>query len=277
MGDMLLLEIFSFILGAIVGSFLNVCIFRIPREKSIVRPGSSCPGCSSPIRFYDNIPLMSYLVLRGKCRKCGEPISIRYPAVELLTALFFAGIAWRFGLSVDAAAALVFACILVVISFIDLEFQIIPDIFSLGGLVLGLLLSFLRTTPFFGQELLVPFGSLPAILQSLLGVLLGGGILYAIARLYEVVRKAEGMGGGDIKLLAMIGAFCGITGVVFSLVAGSIVGALVGLPLMLIKGQGTKYAVPFGPFLSLGALLYVFAGDTLINAINALFSLPYRS
>jgi len=256
MGDMLLLEIFSFILGAIVGSFLNVCIFRIPREKSIVRPGSSCPGCSSPIRFYDNIPLMSYLVLRGKCRKCGEPISIRYPAVELLTALFFAGIAWRFGLSVDAAAALVFACILVVISFIDLEFQIIPDIFSLGGLVLGLLLSFLRTTPFFGQELLVPFGSLPAILQSLLGVLLGGG---------------------DIKLLAMIGAFCGITGVVFSLVAGSIVGALVGLPLMLIKGQGTKYAVPFGPFLSLGALLYVFAGDTLINAINALFSLPYRS
>jgi len=277
MGDMLLLEIFSFILGAIVGSFLNVCIFRIPREKSIVRPGSSCPGCSSPIRFYDNIPLMSYLVLRGKCRKCGEPISIRYPAVELLTALFFAGIAWRFGLSVDAAAALVFACILVVISFIDLEFQIIPDIFSLGGLVLGLLLSFLRTTPFFGQELLVPFGSLPAILQSLLGVLLGGGILYAIARLYEVVRKAEGMGGGDIKLLAMIGAFCGISGVVFSLVAGSIVGALVGLPLMLIKGQGTKYAVPFGPFLSLGALLYVFAGDTLINAINALFSLPYRS
>jgi len=277
MGDMLLLEIFSFILGAIVGSFLNVCIFRIPREKSIVRPGSSCPGCSSPIRFYDNIPLMSYLVLRGKCRKCGEPISIRYPAVELLTALFFAGIAWRFGLSVDAAAALVFACILVVISFIDLEFQIIPDIFSLGGLVLGLLLSFLRTTPFFGQELLVPFGSLPAILQSLLGVLLGGGILYAIARLYEVVRKAEGMGGGDIKLLAMIGAFCGITGVVFSLVAGSIVGALVGLPLMLIKGQGTKYAVPFGPFLSLGALLYVYAGNTLINAINALFTLPYRS
>ena len=277
MGDMLLLEIFSFILGAIIGSFLNVCIFRIPRDKSIVRPGSSCPGCSAPIRFYDNIPLISYLVLRGKCRKCAEPISIRYPAVELLTALFFAGIAWRFGLSVDAAAALVFACILIVISFIDLEFQVIPDIFSLGGLLLGMLLSFLRTTPFFGQELLVPFGSLPAILQSLLGVLLGGGILYAIARLYEVVRKAEGMGGGDIKLLAMIGAFCGITGVVFSLVAGSIVGALVGLPLMLIKGQGTKYAVPFGPFLSLGALLYVFAGDTLINAINALFSLPYRS
>ena len=277
MSETFLLEILSFILGAIIGSFLNVCIFRIPREKSIVRPGSSCPGCSSPIRFYDNIPLMSYLVLRGKCRKCGEPISIRYPAVELLTALLFAGLVALFGLSLDAAAALILACLLIVISFIDLEFQIIPDIFSLGGLLLGMILSFVRTPPFFGQEILVPFGSLPAILQSLLGVLLGGGILYAIARLYEVVRKAEGMGGGDIKLLAMIGAFCGITGVVFSLVAGSIVGALVGLPLMLIKGKDTKYAVPFGPFLSLGALLYVFAGDTLINAINALFRLPYRS
>ena len=278
MPETLLLEILSFILGAIIGSFLNVCIFRIPRDKSIVRPGSSCPGCGAPIRFYDNIPLISYLIiLRGKCRKCGEPISIRYAAVELLTALLFAAIVALFGLSVDAAAALIFACILIVISFIDLEFQIIPDIFSLGGLLLGMILSFVRTPPFFGQEILVPFGSLPAILQSLLGVLLGGGILYAIARLYEVVRKAEGMGGGDIKLLAMIGAFCGITGVVFSLVAGSIVGALVGLPLMLIKGKDTKYAVPFGPFLSLGALLYVFAGDTLINAINALFRLPYRS
>jgi len=278
MGTMLPLEILSFILGAIIGSFLNVCIFRIPRDKSIVRPGSSCPGCGAPIRFYDNIPLISYLIiLRGKCRKCGEPILIRYAAVELLTALLFAAIVALFGLSVDAAAALIFACILIVISFIDLEFQIIPDIFSLGGLLLGMILSFVRTPPFFGQEILVPFGSLPAILQSLLGVLLGGGILYAIARLYEVVRKAEGMGGGDIKLLAMIGAFCGITGVVFSLVAGSIVGALVGLPLMLIKGKDTKYAVPFGPFLSLGALLYVFAGDTLINAINALFRLPYRS
>ncbi len=277
MGTMLLLEILSFILGAIVGSFLNVCIFRMPREKSIVRPGSSCPGCGAPIRFYDNIPLLSYLILRGKCRKCGEPISIRYPAVELLTALLFAALVGIFGLSVDAAAALILACLLIVISFIDLEFQIIPDILSLGGLLLGVLLSLVRTPPFFDQEILVSFRSLPAILQSLLGVLLGGGILYAIARLYELVRKTQGMGGGDIKLLAMIGAFCGITGVVFSLVAGSIVGALVGLPLMLIKGQGTKYAVPFGPFLSLGALLYVFAGDTLINAINALFSLLYRS
>jgi len=274
MGTMLFLEILSFILGAIIGSFLNVCIFRIPREKSIVRPGSSCPGCGAPIRFYDNIPLISYLILRGRCRRCGEPISITYPAVELLTALLFAGIAWKLGISVDAGVALVFACILVVISFIDLEFQIIPDVFSLGGLVLGLILSFVRPAPFFGQEMMVPFGSLPAILQSLLGVVLGGGILYAIAKLYEVVRKTEGMGGGDIKLLAMIGAFCGITGVIFSLVAGSIVGALVGLPLMLVKGQGTKYAVPFGPFLSLGALLYVFVGDTLMDA---LFSVLYRS
>ena len=273
MPEILFLEILSFILGAIVGSFLNVCIFRMPRDKSIVRPGSSCPGCGTLIRFYDNIPLLSYLILRGRCRKCGEPISVRYPAVELLTALLFAAIVGIFGLSVEAAVALVLACLLIVISFIDLEFQIIPDILSLGGLLLGVALSFVRTPPFFGREILLHSGSLPAILQSLLGVLLGGGILFTIAKLYEVVRRTEGMGGGDIKLLAMIGAFCGITGVVFSLVAGSIAGALVGLPLMLVKGQGTKYAVPFGPFLSLGALLYVFAGDTLISA---LFSLLYR-
>jgi len=270
MSEILFLEIPSFILGAIVGSFLNVCIFRIPRDKSIVRPGSSCPACGAAIRFYDNIPLISYLVLRGRCRRCGEPISLRYPAVELLTALLFAGILWRFGLSVEAGAGLVLASILIVISFIDLEFQLIPDVFSLGGLILGVLLSLVRTPPFFSQELLVPFGSLPALVQSLLGVLLGGGILYAIARLYEAIRRAQGMGAGDIKLLAMIGAFCGITGVVFSLVCGSIVGVIVGIPLMLVRRQGTRYAVPFGPFLSLGALLYAFAGDWVIQGV-----LPY--
>ncbi len=270
MSDMLLLEIVSFILGAIVGSFLNVCIYRLPRDKSIVRPGSSCPGCGAPIRFYDNIPLISYLILRGRCRRCGQSISIRYAAVELLTALLFAALFAIFGLSLELAIALVFTSLLIVISFIDLEFQIIPDALSLGGLLLGVLLSFARTTPLFGQDLSISFGTRLAFVHSLLGVLLGGGILYAVAKLYEVIRKAEGMGGGDIKLLAMIGAFCGVTGVIFSLVCGSIIGVLIGIPLMLVKRQGTKYAVPFGPFLSLGALLYVFAGNRLINALSTL-------
>lgn len=272
MSDMLFIEICFFVLGAIVGSFLNVCIWRIPRDESIVRPGSKCPGCGTPIRFYDNIPLVSYLILRGKCRRCGQKISMRYPAVELFTALLFAAFSGLFGLSIELAAGLVFACLLVVISFIDLEFLIIPDVLSIGGLILGLLFSFARRAPFFGQDLSIAFGSLPAIIQSLLGVFIGGGILYAIAKLYEIVRRAEGMGGGDIKLLAMIGAFCGITGVVFALVAGSIIGALVGIPFMLAKGKGAKYAIPFGPFLSLGGLVYAVAGNSIARALFGLLA-----
>lgn len=272
MSDMLFFEILSFVLGAIVGSFLNVCIYRIPRGESIVSPGSKCPGCGAHIRFYDNIPLVSYLVLRGKCRRCGQRISLRYAGVELLTAALFTTLFALFGLSADLAAALVLTCLLIVISFVDLEFLIIPDVLSVGGLLLGLALSFVRTPPFFGQGLSIAFGSLPAFVQSLLGILIGGGILYAIAKLYEIVRRAEGMGGGDIKLLAMIGAFCGITGVVFALVAGSIIGTVVGIPLMLAKGKGVKYAIPFGPFLSLGALVYVAAGDGLIEGVLALIA-----
>jgi len=290
---MIFFEICFFVLGAIIGSFLNVCIHRMPREESIVRPGSRCPACGAAIRFYDNIPLVSYLILRGRCRRCGRGISIRYAAIELLTAVLFAALFRRisslpaitsFGPSMELATALIFACVLIVISFIDLEFQIIPDVLSLGGLLLAILLSFVRTMPFFGQDdalfraastffgLSTSFGFPFNFVHSLAGVLLGGGILYAIAKLYEIVRKTEGMGGGDIKLLAMIGAFCGFTGVVFSLVAGSIIGVMVGIPLMLVKGKDTKYAIPFGPFLSLGAIVYVMAGDGLIRGLSALIA-----
>jgi len=284
MSDMLFFEVCFFVLGAIVGSFLNVCIYRMPRDESIVRPGSRCPACGAPIRFYDNIPLVSYLILRGKCRRCGQGISTRYVVVELLTAVLFAALFWLFGPSMELAVALVFASLLIVIALTDMEFLIIPDALSLGGLLLGILLSCARTMPFFGQDdalyqalsslfgqyLLISFRFPFNLIHSLLGVLFGGGILYAIAKLYEIVRKAEGMGGGDIKLLAMIGAFCGISGVVFSLVSGSIIGVMIGIPLMLVKGKDTRYAIPFGPFLSLGALLYVMAGDELIRGLFAL-------
>ena len=234
MSDMLFFEIFFFVLGAIIGSFLNVCIYRMPRNESIVRPGSRCPGCGTPIRFYDNIPIVSYLILRGKCRKCGQAISIRYAAVELLTAVLFAVLFWLFGLSIELAIALVFACLLIVISLIDLEFLIIPDILSLGGLGLGILLSFFRRPDFW-------------IIDALLGVLLGGGILYAIAKLYELVRKAEGMGGGDIKLLAMIGAFCGWKGILFALVSGSVIGTVVEHPPHAPERQGRVVRDPLRP------------------------------
>ncbi|MGD0229284.1 MAG: prepilin peptidase [Syntrophorhabdales bacterium] len=246
-----IIDALFFVLGAIFGSFLNVCIYRIPRETSIVRPGSRCPGCGTPISFYHNIPLISYVVLGGRCRSCGQAIPLRYPLVELITAAIFVVFYRLLDLSLDLPVLLVFACLLVVISFIDLEFLIIPDTLSLGGLLLGVAVSFFRSSF--------------SYVDSLLGVLVGAGVLFAIAKSYELVRKQEGMGGGDIKLLGMIGAFCGWKGVVFSLVSGSVAGTVVGIPLMLIKGGGTKYAIPFGPFLSLGALLYVVAGDDLIR------------
>jgi leader peptidase (prepilin peptidase)/N-methyltransferase len=246
-------EIAFFILGGIMGSFLNVCIYRIPREASIVRPGSRCPACAAAIKAYDNIPLVSYLILRGRCRRCGEAISFRYPLVELITAVLFAVFFRVYGFSWELPVSLVLACLLIVISFIDLDFMMIPDVLSLGGLALGVVLSFFR--PSFG------------IVDSLAGVLVGGGVLFAIAKSYELLRKREGMGGGDVKLLGMIGAFCGIEGVVFTLVSASFIGTVVGLPLTLIKGEGTKYALPFGPFLSLGALLYVVAGRGLIRVV----------
>jgi leader peptidase (prepilin peptidase)/N-methyltransferase len=252
------LQIIFFVLGALIGSFLNVVVYRIPRDKSIVHPRSSCPACGSPIRFYDNIPFFSYIVLRGRCRNCGQRISIRYFAVEMITAIVFAACFHVFGFSVDLPVALVFVCLLIVISFIDLDFMTIPDIMSLGGLFLGVVFSLFR--PYF------------SFFDSLLGVLVGGGILFVIAKSYEFLRKKEGMGGGDIKLLGMIGAFWGVKGVVFSLVTGSLIGTIVGVPLVLIKRENAQYALPFGPFLSVGALIYVIAGDDLVNGFFRLFA-----
>lgn len=247
-----------FVLGAIIGSFLNVCIYRLPREKSIVTPGSSCTLCGTPISFYDNIPIVSFLILRGRCRHCKAVISGRYVVVELLTALLYAVLFSIYGLSIELAVMLIFVSVLIILSFIDLEFRIIPDILSLGGLVAGGALCFFRSS--FNY------------MDALLGILLGGGVLWAIASGYELLRKREGMGGGDIKLLAMIGSFCGVKGVLFSLVFGSLLGTLVGIPLMLVKHADTKYALPFGPFLSFGAVFYVLAGNRVIHAFLSLLS-----
>jgi leader peptidase (prepilin peptidase)/N-methyltransferase len=251
-----IVQIFFFLLGSVIGSFINVCIYRIPREKSIVNPPSACPGCEKPIRFYDNIPIFSYILLKGKCRDCGSKISIRYHIVEFLTGIFFLILYRQFGLTFELVVFIIFVSLLILISFIDLDFQIIPDILSIGGVVLGFILAIIR--PFF-RDLDPKFG----ILDSLYGIGLGGGLLFAIAWLYQFFTKREGMGGGDIKLLGMIGAFCGWKGVIFSLVSGSVLGTLVGIPIILAKGQGTRYAIPFGPFLSLGALIFVFFGEAI--------------
>ena len=240
----------AFVLGTVIGSFLNVCIWRLPTGQSIVSPPSHCPACRTPVRSYDNIPIISYMLLRGRCRSCQTSIALRYPAVEALTGLMFALLAGHFGWSPMLAVYALFVAALIVITFIDWDHQIIPDVLSLPGIVVGLLLS------------AVGYG--PPLLDSALGVLLGGGLLYGVAVGYQAWTGREGMGGGDIKLLAMIGAFLGWRAVLVTLVLGSFVGALLGLTLIVVRGADSRVPIPFGPFLALGALCALFFGDALI-------------
>ncbi|MEN6321540.1 MAG: prepilin peptidase [Syntrophaceae bacterium] len=244
-------DILFAVAGAAVGSFLNVLICRIPEGQSIVFPSSHCPKCQHPIRFYDNIPLISYLVLRGKCRDCHDKISFRYPLVEAITALMALLLFWKFGLSLKYLFSFIFTAALIVITFIDLDLQIIPDVITLPGIPIFFILAV------FFMDI--------SVWESLLGILIGGGCLFAIAFGYEVITKREGMGGGDIKLLAMLGAFLGWKSLFFILFVSSLLGAVIGITLMVIKGENMKYAVPFGPFLSVAAVAYLFVGLDVMN------------
>lgn len=243
----MILNIFAFIFGAVVGSFLNVCILRIPAKESIVTPLSRCPHCHHPIRFFDNIPIISFAILRAKCRDCGEKISWRYPLVELVTGLLTLLLFIKFGLSLNFLVFFIFTAVLIVISFIDFDHQIIPDILSIPGIPI-----------FFLSAVFIVKISWH---EALIGLLIGGGMLFLIAFVYEMITKREGMGGGDIKLLAMIGAFLGWKSLIFVLLFSSFTGALIGLIVMAVKKKDTKYAVPFGPFLSIAAVVYIFWGD----------------
>jgi len=249
---MILLDIFAFIFGAAIGSFLNVCIYRIPAETSIVKPSSRCPSCGHPIRFYDNIPILSFLILRARCRDCGAKISWRYPLIELITGLMALLLFGKFGLSLVFLTFFIFTAVLIVIAFIDLDHQIIPDILSLPGIpVFFLAAVFIVKLPW---------------LEALIGLLIGGGVLLAIAFVYELITKREGMGGGgDIKLLAMIGGFLGWKSLIFVLLFSSLAGAVVGIAAMIIHKQDTKYAIPFGPFLSAAAVAWIFWGDAFMR------------
>jgi leader peptidase (prepilin peptidase)/N-methyltransferase len=233
----------SVLFGAMIGSFLNVCICRLPKEESIVFPGSHCPQCSKPIRWYDNIPLVSYLLLRGKCRHCHRSISMQYPLVEGITALLSLLLFITFGPSLSYVVYFSF-------TMIDLHHQIIPDVISLPGIGVGLLASWI-----------LPPAS---VVNALLGVLLGGGSLFLVATFYQWLFKREGMGGGDVKLLAMIGAFLGWKAVILTILLSSLIGSVVGIAVMIWKGRDFKYAIPFGPFLSLGAVISLFFGEDLI-------------
>ncbi len=242
-----------FFTGAAVGSFLNVCIYRIPEDKSVVRPPSSCPRCGHPIRAYDNIPILSFFLLRGKCRDCGEGISSRYPIIEAITGLFLLALYLKYGLSLKLLALFAFGAALILISFIDLDHQIIPDIITLPGIPIGFLAAvFVLQTGY---------------IDSLLGIVLGGGVLYLVSTGYRLLTKRTGMGFGDVKLLAMIGAFLGWKSILFVLFISSFLGSLVGISIILIKKGNMKYAIPYGPFLSLAAIAYLFWGQRVASML----------
>ncbi len=246
-----MLTLLSVIFGAIIGSFLNVCIVRLPKEESIVFPGSHCPRCGHSIRFYDNIPILSYVFLKAKCRYCGASISVQYPLVEGITALCSLLLFMRFGISLSYLFYFCFVAALIAITVIDLYHQIIPDVISLPGIGVGLLGSLaLPEHTFF---------------DSLIGGIVGGGSLFLVAVLYRWVAKREGMGGGDVKLLAMIGAFLGWKAVILTILLSSLIGSIAGIGIMLLKGKDFKYASPFGPFLSLGAVISLFYGEQMIR------------
>lgn len=278
--------------GAIVGSFLNVCIYRIPKGESIVHPGSHC-GCGKPIAWFDNIPILSWLILRGRARCCGRAFSLRYPVIELLTALLFLG-AWLTFDPAKASVVMFFLAMLICGSFIDIDHMIIPDRFSIGGAVAGIVLAAIvpslhgETSEFF------MLASLKSTSTALIGLLVGSGVVLWIALLAEVVLKKEAMGFGDVKLMGAIGAFCGWKGAVFSIFGGAIIGIAAFAVWMLvsrIRGKkqeatsessdgeepGFGVPIPFGPMLAAGAVIYLlWAGpgvDAYFSSVTSLLAM----
>jgi len=240
-----------FVLGLIVGSFSNVCIYRIPRNESIIYPASHCPKCRTTIKPIDNIPLLSYILLKGRCRHCKNKISTQYPLVEFLTGLIYLMIYLIYGLTIQTLIYIILSSALIIIAFIDLNQQIIPDVISLPGIVIGFIISFF-----------VPYIS---FVNSALGVVIGGGIILIIGLGGSVIYKKEAMGGGDVKLAAMIGAFLGWKYIIISLFLGFFLGALAGIILIMSKIKSKEDAIPFGPFIVLGSFITLLWGEKIIS------------
>jgi len=248
-----------FLFGSIVGSFLNVCIYRIPRNLSIIIPLSRCPSCNSPLKPWDNIPLLSYLFLGGRCRACKARISSRYPLVEFMNALFYVVVLWRFGFGWHTLIYFAFCSALIVITFIDLDFQMIPDRITLPGIPIGILLGgFILIDPFMRH---LPLG----ITSSFLGALIGFGFYYLVAKVGTRIFKKEAMGGGDIKMMAMVGGVLGWKGVILTTFLGSLSGAIIGIILILCKGREWGSKIPFGPYLAVGSIITLFYGQEILS------------
>ncbi|MBW1861061.1 MAG: prepilin peptidase [Deltaproteobacteria bacterium] len=250
MGRTDIMALFSLLFGLILGSFLNVCIHRIPRKESIINPPSSCPQCGERIRYYDNIPLISYGLLLGKCRTCRNPIPLSYPIVELITGVLSTALFIRYGLSLQYFLFLSFSASLVVVCFIDLHHKIIPDTISLPGILFGLAISSFKLIDISWSA-------------SLIGIIGGGGFFYLVGIIFEWLRGKEGMGGGDVKLLAMIGAWMGWKSLPYIILISSFTGALIGGVSLLLAGRKFSEKIPYGPFLVLGTLAYLFFENEL--------------
>jgi leader peptidase (prepilin peptidase)/N-methyltransferase len=246
------------LLGALIGSFLNVCIYRLPRQESIAWPGSHCPKCSHPLAWYDNIPILSYFMLAGRCRHCTEPIPFRYPLVEVLNAAGYVALLWFFGASWITVAYGLFYSALLVVAGTDLSHKIIPNAVTFPGIIAG----------FVCASTVLPLG----FLNSLLGALVGGGILWLLAWASPYLFGKEGMGGGDIKLLAMIGAFLGWKPALMTIMIGSLLGSLVGVALIAAQAIKREDYIPFGPFLVGGALVALFFGRSLLDWYQGLLA-----
>ena len=257
----------AFLLGLLIGSFLNVCIYRMPREESVVHPRSRCPRCGHPIRWYDNVPVLSFLLLAGRCRDCGASISFLYPAVELLTGLLLAVVASRFGLTLLAVKNLLFVSMMLILAFSDLTERLLPDEITLGGAAVGLVFSLIEPLPPGTVDLVLRLFSVRtaprvvSIAESLTGALIGAGLLWAVAEIYYRFRFREGMGFGDVKMMALIGAFLGLQQALGAVMLASIMGAVLGLVFILIFRKGMAYELPFGTFLAFAAILVTLAGS----------------
>ena len=269
---MLIWEWFFVSLGLIVGSFLNVCILRIPRRQSIVFHGSSCNHCGQALKPYDNIPLASFLLLSGKCRFCKKQISWQYPVVEMLTGVIYWATYVNYGFQWKTAMMLIFFSALIVLVFIDLNERILPNVITLPGIVLGLTFSFwvlvegstgLLILNVFGYS--CPEGRWVSLLNSLVGMVVSSGFLWLVAEAYLKLKKVEGMGGGDIKLIGMVGAFLGVKKALLTIMMGSMMGALIGLAFIKLTGKDFKYELPFGSFLGIAAIISSLWGTQLIS------------
>lgn len=267
-----MIAVIIFVFGLIIGSFLNVCILRIPNAESIVLPPSHCPSCGTPIKPYDNIPVVSWLVLAGRCRKCKGRISAMYPMVELATGLLFLACYLVFGLTAEALKWAIFAALLIVLTVTDLRERILPDKVNFAGLGLGLLLSLFTppvdgTAPWLAKHLFAypPPDAVLSFGDALIGAGVASGLLWLVAEGYFRARGREGMGLGDVKMMAMVGAFLGLQRALLTILLGSLLGSLIGIAVISIGRKGRDFELPFGTFLGAGAMLVVFFGSAALD------------